>query len=151
MSTISSMLGAEAPPMEVEALGRKWHASPLTQASKAAWERRMKAAAKAALGEVCQGMPPAVQAAAAVELAERMASHQYAFFGPRSREALATPEGLADMAALVFGVARDEAESLLQAAPVETMAAVLATYKESLGGLAAAAAPGEGGGGGPKA
>lgn len=138
MSTLSTLLGADGAPQEIQHGEKKYRAGPITDAVKAAWERWLQGKARASLEVVCKGMPHEAQGKAALDLAERLAGPEYSFYGPRSIEEMKGLGGIARMASLLFGIAQEEAASLMRAQPVQVLSVVLTAFKESLGGIPAA-------------
>ena len=133
--TVSALLGGEAAPLTIEFKGKTYAFGLIHQKAKTAWEQSVKAEAAAELQAIVKGFPAAVQAAAASDLAGRMASYEYAFFGPRSMAGLQTADGMAKMASILAGCTLDEAVAVMEAVPVQFRAVMESIYADSFGAM----------------
>jgi len=131
--TVSALLGGEAAPLTIEFGGKTYAFGLIDQKAKSAWEQALKAEAAAELQSIVKSWPAAVQAAAASDLAGKMASKEYAFFGPRSMAGLQTADGMARMASILAGCTQDEAVAIMEGVPVQFRAAMESIYSDSFG------------------
>lgn len=122
----AAFLGQPGPPLEHG--GRVYRARPLDQAAKAELERRLTAQAMAAAAMA----PPAYRAEALAAVAAEAAGGAYGFYGQASQRALASPSGMLQLAAVLFGVEADEAAALVEARPEEAKAMLDLAVLESL-------------------
>jgi L-fucose isomerase-like protein len=142
MSTVSSMLGAEAAPYTVEWKGKTYSATGFEQRAKSAWERAIQNEAKAHFADLAKFLAPEAQASAALEMAAQLAGVEYSFFGPRSMGLMKTVPGVIRAASILFGVSEADAYTLFMAKPLEVKVVVEAVFNESFAALAALGAGG---------
>lgn len=133
------MLGAEAAPQEAVVGGETFKAGPIDDRAKSAWERWVQDRAIASLERACRGLPVEAQAAAAVEMAERLGGAEYSFYGAKCTGMMKSPEGMVRLTGLIFGMPQDKAALFFKEQPVRALAAVLLAINESLGSLPALA------------
>jgi hypothetical protein len=131
MSTTSALLGAHAAPYAVHLGDKVYHARPITQHVKAAFEAWMAGRAMAAISHMADTLSPEKWAETVRGVQDRIDAGEYAFAGERCQTALAAMDGALKMASLVFGIDQHEMGELILAKPAEVNAVLQRVVRDS--------------------
>jgi hypothetical protein len=126
---VSDMLGAQSAPLTILHEGKKYRAHPITQREKTDFERWL---AQRVIGPFLAGQEKDERFAEAVGVvADRIALGRYSFHGEIALAVMKTPDGVFELARIVFGCTEEEILSLMAAKPKEVGSIVGMVFRQS--------------------